>query len=98
MDTWLSLGAVLGSSTRMFNVVLGRAQEILRQTFGMDLVELQSREGLERETGDKDKDAELLKATGVKKRGARALMCRAPLTVCLTILRFDHDPFVSHLL
>ncbi|EED83309.1 predicted protein [Postia placenta Mad-698-R] len=78
---------VLGSSTRMFNVVLGRAQEILRQTFGMDLVELQSRAGLERETGDKDKDAELLKATGVKKRAA-------PLGTKTYVLRSLLDPVI----
>ncbi|CCM00210.1 uncharacterized protein FIBRA_02238 [Fibroporia radiculosa] len=59
---------VLGSSTRAFNTVLARAQEILRKTFGLELVELQSRAALDQDADDKD--ADLLKNTGVKRKGA----------------------------
>ncbi|KAH9840535.1 MAGE-domain-containing protein [Rhodofomes roseus] len=37
---------VLGSSSRQFNVVFARAQEILRKTFGIEMAELQSRAAL----------------------------------------------------
>ncbi|KAI0942216.1 hypothetical protein AcW1_002900 [Taiwanofungus camphoratus] len=59
---------VLGTNRRALNIVLSRAQEILRKTFGMELVELQSR--AERDMDDNDKDAELLLNTGMKKRAA----------------------------
>lgn len=65
---------VLGGSARQFGPVLALAQKILKDTFGMELVELRSRAELGREAGA-DKDAELedaQKATGVKKRAAAA--------------------------
>ncbi|KAH9946740.1 MAGE-domain-containing protein [Amylocystis lapponica] len=61
-------GVLLGTGTRQFNAVFARAQEILHKTFGMELVELLSR--AERDKDANDKDAELLKNTGVKKRAA----------------------------
>ncbi|KAI0820903.1 MAGE family-domain-containing protein [Trametes gibbosa] len=56
---------VLGSSSRSFNVVFAAANAILQKTFGMELVELHST------TADKEiseKDAEMLKTAGVKKK------------------------------
>ena len=58
--------AVMGSSSRTFNAVFQSANTILQKTFGMELVELSPM------PSDKDineKDAELLKNTGVKKKG-----------------------------
>ena len=72
---------MLGGSTRQFGAVLAIAQKILRDTFGMELVELPSRAALEKEANG-DKDAELedaQKATGVKKRGMPPLS--APSTI-----------------
>ena len=57
---------VLGSSTRVFGAVFQSANNILQKTFGMELKELQPF------PSDKDiseKDADLLKNTGVKKKG-----------------------------
>lgn len=57
--------SVLGSNSRSFNTVFAAANGILRDTFGMELVELHST------SADKDiseKDAEMLKATGAKKK------------------------------
>ncbi|KAL1662948.1 MAGE family-domain-containing protein [Schizophyllum commune] len=65
---------VLGGSARQFGAVLAIAQKILRDTFGMELVELPSRAALEKEANG-DKDAELedaQRATGVKKRATAA--------------------------
>ncbi|KAL1942185.1 hypothetical protein VTO73DRAFT_6249 [Trametes versicolor] len=56
---------VLGSNSRSFNTVFAAANGLLRDTFGMELVELHST------SADKDiseKDAEMLKATGAKKK------------------------------
>ncbi|KAF9220610.1 MAGE-domain-containing protein [Gyrodon lividus] len=60
---------VLGSNTRSFTVVFERAQRLLRKTFAMELVELQSRNYREQDpaTGD-----DLQNATGVKKKAAAA--------------------------
>ncbi|KAM5540612.1 hypothetical protein V8D89_005643 [Ganoderma adspersum] len=58
---------VLGSGTRTFNAVLASASQILQRTFAMELVEMQAM------PSDKDmseKDADLLKNTGVKKKAA----------------------------
>lgn len=58
--------AVFGSGTRTFNAVLASANQILHKTFAMELVEMQAM------PSDKDmseKDADLLKNTGVKKKG-----------------------------
>lgn len=58
---------VLGSNTRQFKAVLEKAQKLLRKTFGMELVELQSRNHR-----DEDGNEEAHNATGVKKRAAAA--------------------------
>jgi hypothetical protein len=63
---------VLGSNTRAFNHVFDAAQELLRSTFGMELVELQTRAGLEQDANlnaTQDDLNEARKATGIKKRG-----------------------------
>ncbi|OBZ73370.1 Melanoma-associated antigen G1 [Grifola frondosa] len=75
---------VLGSSSRSFNVVFAHAQETLRKTFGMELVELQTR------NADKDineKDAEMLKNTGLKKKAT-------PSGTKTYILRSVLDPII----
>lgn len=72
---------VLGSNTRAFNHVFEIAQELLRNTFGMELVELQSRAGLEQDTNlnaTQDDLNEARKATGIKKKGKIHL----PLNQC----------------
>ncbi|KAJ6589317.1 MAGE family-domain-containing protein [Mycena capillaripes] len=68
---------VLGSNARAFPRVLARAQEILRNTLGMELVELRSRAELDKDTaapgnGKEDDLEEARKATGVKKKAAAA--------------------------
>ena len=61
---------VLGNTPRAFKDVLERAQGILRATFGMELVELQSRAELDKEDTSKDNaDGDRRKATGVKRKG-----------------------------
>ncbi|KDQ58128.1 hypothetical protein JAAARDRAFT_257770 [Jaapia argillacea MUCL 33604] len=60
---------VLGSNTRQFNVVLAEAQKILKKTFGMDLVELRSRAGLD---GEATAGAAAESGTGLKKKAASA--------------------------
>jgi hypothetical protein len=63
---------VLGPNTRAFNHVYEAAQEILRNTFGMELVELQTRAGLEQDASlnaTQDDLNEARKATGIKKKG-----------------------------
>ncbi|KAG7442695.1 MAGE-domain-containing protein [Guyanagaster necrorhizus] len=64
---------VLGSSTRSFNQVFQLAQNTLRKTFGMELVELRSRAELGKDSvgGDEDLD-EVRKTAGVKKKAAAA--------------------------
>lgn len=64
---------MLGSNTRSFNAVLQRAQEILKKTFGMELVELRSRVALqsEQDVNGQEEVAEARKATGIKKKGMR---------------------------
>lgn len=63
----------MGSNTRAFNQVFERAQETLRSKFGMELVELPSRAGLDRDSntanGNEDELNEARQATGVKKKG-----------------------------
>jgi hypothetical protein len=61
---------VLGNTPRAFKDVLERAQGILRTTFGMELVELQSRAELDKDdTSKENADGDRRKATGVKKKG-----------------------------
>jgi hypothetical protein len=65
---------VLGSNTRAFPRVLAMAQDILRNTLGMELVELRSRAELDKDAtaaagnGKEDDLDEARKATGVKKK------------------------------
>lgn len=56
----------MGSKSRRFADVLARSQDILRKTFGMELVELHNR------VEDKDKDVKKEKkdAVGMAKKGA----------------------------
>ncbi|KAH9850455.1 MAGE family-domain-containing protein [Lenzites betulinus] len=56
---------VLGTSSRSFNVVFAAANAILQKTFGMELVELHST-AADKEISEKD--AEMLKTAGVKKK------------------------------
>lgn len=67
---------VLGPNTRAFNHVYDLAQDILQKTFGMELVELQSRAVLDKDAnnGNEDELNEARKATGVKKKGKRPLL------------------------
>ena len=58
--------AVLGTGTRTFNAVLGSANQILQKTFAMELVEMQA---MPSDQDMSEKDADLLKNTGVKKKG-----------------------------
>lgn len=63
---------VLGSNARLFNRVFERAQGILKKTFGMEFVELQSRALLDQDANtdaNEDDLNEARKATGVKKKG-----------------------------
>ncbi|KAI0767717.1 MAGE family-domain-containing protein [Fomes fomentarius] len=89
---------VLGSSSRTFNSVLPLANEILGTTFGMELVELQSM------PSDKDiseKDADLLKNTGVKKKaastGTKQYILRSTLDPTLIQLACTPDPEIREL-
>ena len=59
------ISAVLGSATRSFSVVLAAANQILQRTFGMELVEMQA---MPTDKDMSEKDADLLKTTGVKKK------------------------------
>lgn len=61
---------VLGSNTRQFKAVLEKAQKLLHKTFGMELVELQSRNYREEDIMVGNEEAR--NATGVKKRVAAA--------------------------
>ncbi|KAF9466735.1 MAGE family-domain-containing protein [Collybia nuda] len=65
---------VLGPNTRAFNHVYDIAQDILRKTFGMELVELQSRAGLDKDASNANEDElnEARNATGVRKKAAAA--------------------------
>jgi hypothetical protein len=61
--------SVLASNSRSFNHVLERAQKLLRKTFAMELVELQSRNYREQDNGVAGDDLqEARNATGVKKK------------------------------
>ena len=64
--------SVLAPQNRLFNRVFAEAQNRLRDTFGMELVELPSRAGLDQEEGAAaaagDELAEARKATGMKKK------------------------------
>ncbi|KAI0764243.1 MAGE family-domain-containing protein [Trametes elegans] len=56
---------VLGTNSRSFNVVFSAANNLLQKTFGMELVELQST-APDKEISEKD--AEMLKTAGLKKK------------------------------
>lgn len=64
---------VLGSHTRAFNTVLLKAQDLLRNTFAMELVELQARN-----YRDQDPAEDLQNATGVKKKGPSSPSVTSP--------------------
>lgn len=57
----------MGPNTRAFNHIFQIAQHKLQDTFGMELVELSSRAGIEQENNDEENEAR--KATGAKKKG-----------------------------
>jgi len=61
----------MGSNSRSFGRVFEMAQLTLKQTFGMEMVELQSKAALEKErTGvDEEQLEESRKATATKKKG-----------------------------
>ena len=80
---------VLGSSTRTFNAVLQLANNLLGQTFGMEIVELQS---MPSEKDISEKDADLLKNTGVKKKGAFRLSQLPGTKTILTLLTQQRPP------
>ena len=58
----------MGPHARAFNHVFQVAQQKLRNTFGMELVELPSRAGLDQENNNEE-DNEARKATGTRKKG-----------------------------
>ncbi|KIJ90175.1 hypothetical protein K443DRAFT_686926 [Laccaria amethystina LaAM-08-1] len=78
---------VLGANaSRAFNSVFLAAQEKLRKVFGMELVEIPSRAGLDQENntnGNEEELAEARRATGVKKKsvalGSKTYMLRSCL-------------------
>jgi hypothetical protein len=57
----------LGANSRAFNAIFDLAQNKLRNTFGLELVELPSRATLGQ--GDANEDNEARAATGMKKKG-----------------------------
>ncbi|KAG6812817.1 hypothetical protein H0H92_000275 [Tricholoma furcatifolium] len=75
-----SFALVLGQNTRAFNIVFSLAQEILKKAFGMELVELQTRAGLEADGATQEEDRN---ATGVKKKatvvGSKTYILRSVL-------------------
>lgn len=74
--------AVLGTTPRAFKDVLERAQGTLRTTFGMELVELQSRAELDKEDASNDNaDGDRRKATGVKKKGKHVPSLHPPIVI-----------------
>ncbi|KAI0752475.1 MAGE-domain-containing protein [Daedaleopsis nitida] len=89
---------VLGSSGRTFPTILMLANKHLRDTFGMELVELHSM------PSDKDmseKDAEMLKNTGVKKKatatGTKSFILRSYLDPALIELACTPDQELKEL-
>ncbi|OCH91978.1 MAGE-domain-containing protein [Obba rivulosa] len=82
---------VLGTSPRAFNTVFANAQNILRNTFGMELVELQANP-----KGGDEETAKLMKNTGVKKRaaptGTKTYILRSTLDPALIELANAADP------
>ena len=67
-STRIVLGA---NASRAFNSVFLAAQEKLRKVFGMELVEIPSRAGLDQDNnanGNEEELAEARRATGVKKK------------------------------
>ena len=57
----------MGPQTRAFNRVFDIAQKKLRNTFGMELTELPSRAGLDRENNNEEEN-EARRATGSRKK------------------------------
>ncbi|TFK80919.1 MAGE-domain-containing protein [Polyporus arcularius HHB13444] len=89
---------VLGTGTRSFAPVLEAANNILQQTFGMELVELHT---MPTEKDMSDKDKELLKQTGVKKKatttGTKTYILRSTLDPALIELACSPDADIREL-
>jgi len=64
---------VLGPHTRAFNVVFEGAQQKLRKTFGMELVEVPTRAALDEENAADEELDDIRQATGVRKKGIYVL-------------------------
>ncbi|KAF9530740.1 MAGE family-domain-containing protein [Crepidotus variabilis] len=81
---------VLGQAARAFNRVFLFAQQKLRDAFGMELVELPSRAGLEADAAPDGESSQARPTTGLKKRaaaqGSKAYMVRS----CLHPLIIEH--------
>ncbi|KAF8151613.1 MAGE family-domain-containing protein [Crassisporium funariophilum] len=80
----------MGSNARAFNRVFEMAQEKLRNTFGMEMVELPSRAGLDQDHENEEDNNEARKATGIKKKsnalGSKTYIVRS----CLDPILIEH--------
>ncbi|KAI0641676.1 MAGE family-domain-containing protein [Trametes meyenii] len=89
---------VLGTNSRSFNVVFAAANDILQKAFGMALVELHSTPN-DKEISEKD--AEMLKNTGVKKKaastGTKNYILRSTLDAALIEKACMPDPEIREL-
>ncbi|KAI0696984.1 MAGE-domain-containing protein [Cerioporus squamosus] len=89
---------VLGTGTRSFAPVLQAANNILQQTFGMELVELHS---MPTEKDMSEKDKELINKTGVKKKatssGTKSYILRSTLDPALIELACSPDADIREL-
>ena len=63
----------MGTKTRAFNRVFELARKKLRNTFGMELVELPSRAGLDQENNNEEEN-EARMAIGARRRGSFFIM------------------------
>ncbi|KAI0660108.1 MAGE family-domain-containing protein [Cubamyces menziesii] len=89
---------VLGSNSRSFNMVFVAANDILKRTFGMELVELHS---TSQDADISQKDAEMLKNAGVKKKaastGTKSYILRSLLDPSLIQKATAPDPGIREL-
>ncbi|KAI0667533.1 MAGE family-domain-containing protein [Trametes maxima] len=89
---------VLGTNSRSFNVVFAAANDILQKAFGMALVELHSTPN-DKEISEKD--AEMLKNTGVKRKsastGTKNYILRSTLDAALIEKACTPDPEIREL-
>ncbi|THH31688.1 hypothetical protein EUX98_g2522 [Antrodiella citrinella] len=81
---------VLGTKSRSFGVVFSRAQEILRNTFGMELVELRARVEAEDSTTQKEKEAMNIKKKSAP-AGMKSFILRSALHPALIQLAATRD-------